>query len=208
MMTASARLIYVYDPMCSWCWGYKPTLLGLKTQLIELFPTLAIDYKVGGLAPDSDMPMPAEMQQFLAQTWHKIAQQLGTEFNHAFWQECQPRRSTYPACRACIVAREFALESEMMLAIQQAYYLQAKNPSDLDTLIEAAESVGIDKTVFVERLSSAEIAQAFMKELDFVHQLPIRGFPSLVLQVNGQNIGLPLDYHDPQTTIDAITKAL
>ncbi len=163
---------------------------------------------MGGLAPDSDMPMPAEMQQFLAQTWHKIAQQLGTEFNHAFWQECQPRRSTYPACRACIVAREFALESEMMLAIQQAYYLQAKNPSDLDTLIEAAESVGIDKTVFVERLSSAEIAQAFMKELDFVHQLPIRGFPSLVLQVNGQNIGLPLDYHDPQTTIDAITKAL
>ncbi|MEF1187337.1 DsbA family protein, partial [Vibrio sinaloensis] len=20
-----AKLYYVYDPMCSWCWGYKPT---------------------------------------------------------------------------------------------------------------------------------------------------------------------------------------
>ncbi|MCP4060185.1 MAG: DsbA family protein, partial [Pseudoalteromonas sp.] len=21
------KLIYVHDPMCSWCWGYKPTWL-------------------------------------------------------------------------------------------------------------------------------------------------------------------------------------
>ncbi|MBE8572891.1 DsbA family protein, partial [Vibrio sp. OPT46] len=27
------KLYYVHDPMCSWCWGYKPTLDKLKQQL-------------------------------------------------------------------------------------------------------------------------------------------------------------------------------
>ena len=66
---------------------------------------LSIEYKVGGLAPDSDEPMPLDMQQFLQQTWHRIEQQLGTKFNHDFWHTAQPRRSTYPACRAVLVAK-------------------------------------------------------------------------------------------------------
>ncbi|MDF4306582.1 DsbA family protein, partial [Vibrio parahaemolyticus] len=24
------KLYYVHDPMCSWCWGYKPTIEKLK----------------------------------------------------------------------------------------------------------------------------------------------------------------------------------
>ncbi|WP_153914780.1 DsbA family protein [Shewanella sp. TC10] len=208
MTTESARLIYVYDPMCSWCWGYKPTWLALQQQLNEQIPSLKIDYRLGGLAPDSDVAMPQDMQQFLSQTWHKISAQLGTEFNHAFWQECQPRRSTYPACRACLIAREFGLEQAMILAIQQAYYLQAKNPSDIDTLIDAAVNIGIDEQAFKARLLSTELNQKFITELHAVHQLPIRGFPSLVLEVNGQAVGVPLDYTNPQTSFDAIVKAI
>ncbi|MCL1065743.1 DsbA family protein [Shewanella olleyana] len=208
MTTGSARLIYVYDPMCSWCWGYKPAWLALQQQLNEQIPSLKIDYRLGGLAPDSDAAMPQDMQQFLSQTWHKISAQLGTEFNHAFWQECQPRRSTYPACRACLIAREFGLEQAMILAIQQAYYLQAKNPSDIDTLIYTAVSIGMDGHAFKTRLLSTELNQKFITELQTVHQLPIRGFPSLVLEVNGQAVGIPLDYTNPQTSFDAIVKAI
>ena len=25
LMTATRTLIYVHDPMCSWCWGFRPT---------------------------------------------------------------------------------------------------------------------------------------------------------------------------------------
>ncbi|MCJ8272080.1 MAG: DsbA family protein, partial [Psychrosphaera sp.] len=93
-------LYYVYDPMCSWCWGYRPAWQALKEQLE---PVVDIQYRVGGLAPDSDLPMPADMQTFLQGVWHKINAQLGTQFNHDFWTHCQPRRSTYPACRAVLI---------------------------------------------------------------------------------------------------------
>jgi putative protein-disulfide isomerase len=96
--------------------------------------------------------MPKGMQQFLQQTWKRIEQQLGTPFNHEFWHTAQPRRSTYPACRAVLVARQHNKENEMLYAIQTAYYLNAQNPSDISTLASLAEQIGLEKTYSLKKL--------------------------------------------------------
>ena len=93
---AKPILYYIYDPMCSWCWGYQPTWLLLQQQLES---RIQIHTLVGGLAEDSNALMPETMQDFLQETWHKISAELGTQFNFNFWSQCQPKRSTYPACR-------------------------------------------------------------------------------------------------------------
>ena len=95
--TPQSKLIYVHDPMCSWCWGYAPTWQKLEAALVNKLP---IEYRVGGLAADTDLPMSQDMQLQLQAIWQKISSQLGTEFNFDFWRDCQPRRSTYPSCRA------------------------------------------------------------------------------------------------------------
>jgi protein-disulfide isomerase-like protein with CxxC motif len=48
-------LIYVHDPMCSWCWGFADVYEELLEQLP---PEVEIRRLLGGLAPDSDAPMP------------------------------------------------------------------------------------------------------------------------------------------------------
>lgn len=191
-------LYYVYDPMCSWCWGYAPTWKKLRAALKE--SGITIEYRLGGLAPDSDQPMADEMQAFLEQTWHKIAVELGTEFNFDFWRQCQPRRSTYPACRAALIAREQGLEQAMLDGIQQAYYLKAMNPSDLTTLISIAASINLDPKEFALQMSSEAINNHLMTDIHQVQALPIQGFPSLVLEHNGSLSPIPLDYLDHQTS--------
>ena len=198
-------LTYVYDPMCSWCWGYRPTWELLKENLRDL---VNIQFCLGGLAPDCDQVMPDEMQQFLQQTWRKISQQLGTQFNFNFWQHCQPKRSTYNACRAVIVARTQNLEQEMYLAIQQGYYLHAQNPSDIACLIEFAQSIGLIKEEFTHALSSDETNQKLLHEIRFARSLPINGFPSLVLNYNGQNYPIPIDYKNWQTSFKEIIEII
>ena len=141
-------LYYVHDPMCSWCWGFRQVWQELQEQLNDNF---TIKYVLGGLAPDSDLPMPLAMQTAISNTWRNIQQEIpGTEFNYNFWSECRPRRSTYPACRAIIACRmqNPELELEMLLAIQQAYYLHAKNPSDKDVLTQLASDIGLNVEVF------------------------------------------------------------
>ena len=200
-----AQLFYIYDPMCSWCWGYAPTWQRLQRELTS---EVDIIYGLGGLAEDSDVLMPEAMQVFLQQTWRKIAQQLGTEFNFDFWQQCQPRRSTFPACRATLLAREFGKEQEMLTAIQHAYYLQAKNPSNLDTLQALAVDIGLDGYDFLQKLKSQSVDEQLMTEINKMRSLPINGFPALVLVKEQLLIPIPIDYQDWRKSFEIIMKKI
>ena len=198
-------LYYVYDPMCSWCWGYRATWSILEKKLLEI---VNIEYCLGGLAPDSNEPMPQPMQTFLQQIWNKISQQLGTEFNFNFWEDCQPRRSTYPACRAILVARQQGLEKEMLYAIQQAYYLQAQNPSNNNVLITLAENIGLHKKDFQALLLSEGLNERLMNEIEKARAMPINGFPSLVLKFNAQYFSVKIDYKNWQVSYEQILSVM
>ncbi|RMG33776.1 MAG: DsbA family protein [Gammaproteobacteria bacterium] len=193
-----ATLIYVQDPMCSWCWGFRPTLARLREVLPE---NIAFRNLLGGLAPDTDQPMPESLRQQLQQTWRRIEARIpGTRFNYDFWTRCQPRRATWPACRAVIAARFFdqALEEPMILAIQEAYYLEARNPSDEDTLIDLAQDLGLPLGPFSERLRAAETQQQLEAEIAETRRLGVSGFPALVLQTGEQSFWpIGVAYTDP-----------
>ena len=198
-------LYYIYDPMCSWCWGYRLTWLILQAKLESV---VQVNTMVGGLAEDSNVPMPEKMQHFLQQTWHKISAELGTQFNFDFWSQCQPKRSTYPACRAVIIARQYQKEQAMCLAIQEAYYLNAQNPSEVATLIKIATSIGLDSDLFAQQINSDKLRQQLSYEITRVRAMPIQGFPSLVLSVDGELFPIRLDYKNWQTSYDIILTTL
>ncbi len=204
---ASTTLIYAHDPMCSWCWGFRPNYEKLLAQLPAEFNVSAV---VGGLAADSDAPMPLEMQQYLQQTWQTIAQQIaGTQFNFEFWSgQNKPRRSTYPACRAVIAARLQGShwDEKMTKAIQEAYYLQARNPSDNETLIAIAGELGMQQDEFANNLVSDEVARLLHKEIDFVRRIGVQGFPSLRLVTDGAIRSIGVDYREVQPMLDAILR--
>ena len=201
----NTTLYYIYDPMCSWCWGYRKTWLALQQALD---PLIDIQYRLGGLAPDCHQPMSQQMKSHLQQTWRTISKQLNVEFNFDFWLKCKPRRSTYPACRAALIARKFDKEAEMYFAIQQAYYLNAKNPSDEDTLMTLAEDIGLPSDEFAALLSSSQIQDELLAEIEMVHQWPITGFPSLILIHEGHVIAIEVNYKQWQDTYDTIKQLL
>ena len=198
-MTESIRLYYSHDPMCSFCWGFRPEWKKLRGLLRDQYPNIELVYIMGGLAPDSDEPMPMAMQDKLQATWHYIEERIpGTHFNFDFWRLQQPRRSTYPACRAVMAAKmlEQELEEPMILAIQKAYYLEALNPSNEDTLINCAESIGLDPHRFREVLRSEACDQAFTNDRHLSRSLGISSFPSLVIAAGQRRFNIPVNYNN------------
>ncbi|WP_261817224.1 DsbA family protein [Vibrio gallicus] len=196
-----ATLYYVYDPMCAWCWGYRPTWEIITSKLD---PKVEVKYLVGGLAPDSAQPMPLEMRGQIQSYWQRIQSQLGTQFNYDFWTQNTPRRSTYPACRACLIARQFGLELQMYAAIQRAYYLQARNPSDDDVLGTLAEEIGLDRTRFLSQLHSKELQQELTTEIAWCRSIGGNSFPSLFLKAGSTLTPLQIEYQDPDKTLNQI----
>jgi len=205
MSDKPSRLYYVHDPMCSWCWAYRPVLAQIRSGLRNQLPISSL---LGGLAPDSDEPMPESMQKQIESYWYKIHEELDTEFNHDFWKNCEPRRSTYPACRAVIAARKQQAEEKMILAIQQAYYLRAMNPSEEDTLLQLADEMGLDFDQFATDLNSDEVDAQLMHEIELTQKMHVKGFPSWVLQHAGKFTLIQVDYQSAHTTLATISRAL
>ena len=170
--------------------------------------TMRVQYVLGGLAADTDQPMPAEMQAALRSTWRKIQQHVpDTHFNFEFWNQCVPRRSTYPACRAVLAARkqDKTRELAMIEAIQNAYYQQARNPSSRDTLLACAHDIGLNCQRFERDMDSDDIELQLQREIRLAEHLGAQGYPSLVLEANDEYFFIEIDYLDASIMLDKIT---
>lgn len=191
------ELLYLADPMCSWCWGFTPVLDRIRRELAD---GVTLRYVLGGLAEDSDDPMPAATQRMVQSAWGAVEKATRVRFNREFWTRCEPRRSTYPACRAVLAAEaeEPGSGPKMFRAIQEAYYLEARNPSDVDVLVAVATEKGFREEAFALRLASPEIEAQLQEHLREREHLGITanaaGFPTLILRTNEGDQALTRGY--------------
>jgi len=183
------QLLYVMDPMCAWCYGFQPEL----EAFLDKHPTAKVDWIMGGLAPDNDQPMDDSLKQAISSYWYEIETKTQVIFNHQYWENNTPYRSTYPACRAVISAEKLTPNSapKMVKAIQSAYYQQAKNPSLETTLIDCAVSIGLEKNQFLETFKSEQTEYELQQHLRMAYQLQVQGFPAL-FYVGNDNRAHPL----------------
>ena len=203
------RLYYVADPMCSWCWGFRPVLREIVSALPEAVQTV---YVMGGLARDSNEPMPEETREYVKRNWREVAAATGAEFNWDFWRECDPRRSTYPACRAVLAARAQRVDAvpDMFDAIQRAYYREAQNPSDIETLTAIAGSLSppLDADRFERDIRSPEIEAELQEGFNLRRSMGVREFPSVVVKHGERQMDIVRGWANAETAIVRLTAAL
>ena len=199
-----AKLLYVVDPMCSWCWGFTE----IRREVSEAFPDLEWQLVMGGLAPDSDELMDEATKSYVQDAWRAVAQRTGAEFNHDFWNECAPRRSTYPSCRAVIVAGESGKAEEMLAAIQRAYYQEACNPSDTEVLTALAADIGLDPATFEAALDSPETQTQLTEDFALRSAIGAYSFPSVGLLDGEETQLITTGWCDAHALVSAIRAAL
>ena len=177
----TTRLLYVADPMCSWCFGFAPVLARVRR---DLAPHVELHLVLGGLAPDSEEPMPETTRRYVQQAWREVEARSGARFEWSYWDRCQPRRSTWPACRAVLAAG--AQGEAMFEAIQRAYYREARDPSDRAVLVELGAQLGFEAAAFVAAIDAPETRDLLAAEFELRDRLGASGYPSLGLERDGE----------------------
>jgi len=190
--------------MCSWCYAFDTVL----TEIESLLPdSISLTKVIGGLAADSDTPMPAYLINTIQSAWQQIEKTVPqVQFNFEFWSKNQPFRSTYPACRAVLAAKKQSsdFENKMIQQIQWAYYKNAENPSLNETLILCAERIGLDVELFKIDFTSQEIELALQKDIQFSRSLAVSSYPSLRLDIGNQIVAINIDYNSAQNVLKQI----
>jgi putative protein-disulfide isomerase len=197
-------LYYIHDPMCSWCYAFGPVWAQLQAALPASVNVVRL---LGGLAPDNAIPMDEAMRQRIERTWQRIEKSVpGTTFNFDYWRLCTPYRSTYPSCRAVIAATAQGTKFDKIMtrAIQHAYYRQARNPSDPQTLIDIASEAGLNRELFAAAMAAEETERELQRQITLAAAIGADTYPALILEVNGSRWPVGIDYNDPAPMLDTI----
>ena len=180
--TPRPELIYVGDPMCSWCWGFSPTLKAVMSRYPNRF-----DYSLvlGGLRPGpTAAKLDDGMKAYIAHHWQEVARRTGQAFNHAFLERDDFTYDTEPSCRAVVTARRIAKSRvfEYMESVHDAFYARNLDPTQLETFLEIAESMGLSKEEFQRLFESDEIRKETQGDFELARRMAVSGFPSLLLR--------------------------
>ena len=93
------ELLYFANPMCSWCWGFAPSVRALAEAGHRI--TLAL----GSLGADRARPMRPQDRAYVRQHWEHVAERSGQPFDFGFFAREGFVYDTEPACRAVDVVR-------------------------------------------------------------------------------------------------------
>ena len=183
---SNLEIIYVGDPMCSWCWGIAPDLKKLRDHYREE----QINFKivVGGLRPGGGEPWDDKMKAFLKHHWEEVNKRSGQPFGYALFEKEHFNYDTEPPCRAAVVARSFIKEKELEFfsAIKKKFYVDSEDPGNVEFYQSLCEEFNIDFEQFKHRFNSPEYKQATHEEFVLNRNWGVTGYPSVILKKDDQ----------------------
>jgi putative protein-disulfide isomerase len=172
-----AELIFVGDPMCSWCYGFGPELTKLRQELKEV-PFSMI---MGGLR-DGEIFDEAKLKNHLGY-WQAVHDATGLPFDATALSQKEFNYTTEPACRAVVTARRMDAGKEYSAysALQKAFYAEGRDITQEKVIAEVMASIGFDIMAFSEMFRSEAMHKAAAADKQKARTYGVSSFPTLIV---------------------------
>lgn len=189
MSSEHTKLIYVGDPMCSWCWGFAPELdeVGRRTGL-------EIEVVVGGLRPGpAAQPLSERLASFLRREWASIAERTGQAFDPGILTDLGEEwlyDSELPSI--AVVGMRGRLPEralEFFARIQRAFYAERVDVTAVSAYRDLVSGLVDDPEEFVKSLADPELKKETWQDFAQARRWGITGFPTLLIDREG-HLGL------------------
>ncbi len=174
------ELIYVGDPMCSWCWGFAPVLDQLDARY-----TIPLRTVVGGLRPGpSAEPLDDDLRGFLAHHWEQVEEASGQRFDTGGLDRDGWVYNTELPCSAVVTMRNLNEKATLpfFARLQRAFYAERVDITDHAVYPAMLEGFDVDAERFLELLGSEEIKQETWADFEYARTMSATGFPTLVVR--------------------------
>jgi len=197
-------LIYVYDPLCGWCYGFHPVIEKIQTRFKE---QLNIEVKPGGLAVGDRAEPIGEGYAYIKDALGQVEKTTNVAFGRNFKLLAEEGSYIYdsePPGRAQVIVNELAPGHSLSFAgkLQTAIFRDGKNLNDIETYAELLSDKGIPFEDFTTRFESEETQRALEEEYAWCTTHGATGFPTLLIRI-GDEISLMARGYRPFDTIES-----
>ena len=172
-----AEVIFVGDPMCSWCYGFGPQLTKLRAEL----KGVPFSMIMGGLR-DGEIFDEAKLKNHL-KYWQAVHETTGLPFDATALSQKDFNYTTEPACRAVVTVRslESSKEYSAYAALQKAFYAEGRDITHEEVIAEVIASIGFDIMAFSIMFRSDEMKKATAADKQKARTYGVSSFPTLIV---------------------------
>ena len=174
------ELLYVGDPMCSWCWGISPQINALQRYATQ--KKIKFNLLMGGLRTGGGQEWDTPFKRYLRHHWQEVGRRSGQPFDLSLFDEEYFNYDTEPACRAVVTTRTVAPEKVLAFyeLVQYYFYAKSQDPKELDFYKPICETLDMDYKEFVEAFTSEEMIAATQADFAKSRAMGVRGFPTVL----------------------------
>jgi len=197
-------LIYVYDPLCGWCYGFHPVMEKIHKRFGD---RLTIDIKVGGLAVGDRAQAINEGFSYIKDGLQQVEKSTGIEFGQNFKllvDEGSYMYDSMPPCRAQKTMNDLAPGNALSFAgtLQNALFRDGKNLNKWSTYEELISDYDVNADDFKLRFESDELQTELIDEFTWCRNQGATGFPSLLIQIEDETSLMARGYR-PYDTVES-----
>jgi len=180
------RIIYVYDALCGWCYGFSPVINRLYDNYKSI---LDIEVISGGMVLGKSSGPIGEVAGYISEAYKKVEEKTGVKFGSAFLnhtlKEGIATFDSFPPAKALKIFKELKQEKALEFAsdIQTAIYFEGDDPTDMCTYAGMAAKYGVSKNDFEILWSSVDYDVRTREEFIFAQQLNVTGYPTVFVEV-------------------------
>lgn len=183
------ELIYVYDPLCGWCYGFSPVMMKVREKFGD---SLKISVISGGMVTGEREGPVGNIAPFIKQAYKQVEAASGVKFGDAFihgvLEEGKTHFSSTPPSVALTVFKSFNEEKSVDFAhsIQKMIYYEGKDLNLVTSYTDLLQPYGIDQNEFKKRFNDSTFQSMTLQDYKFSNQLGVTGFPTVFIKINGK----------------------
>lgn len=208
-MSVTHDIIYIGDPLCSWCWGFAPEVEKLRSYARH--KKINFTLTVGGLRPGGGQVWDDEFKNMIKHHWQQVNQRSGQKFNYGLFDLPEFNYDTEPACRAVVAVKNLIaahdLDENLVLdfftAIQENFYVQNQISTNVEFYQTICRDFGIDFAAFSQLFDSAEIKAQTAAEFNICRNWGVTGYPTILYFDGKQLYMLSSGYQKCESIIES-----
>ncbi len=171
------RVVFVTDPMCSWCWGMADDF---RDALTELAAEAEFDLMLGGINTHGSQPIGDYGRRYLMKLWREVADTTGQKFGFQL-PDSYVHNSVLP-CLLLEAARDAtgAPPFELLHALQARFFVAGEDITSMDLLAAMAEEQGIED--FAAQTRDAGMLERLRFQFEHAGSFGTNALPSLLIE--------------------------
>ncbi len=196
-------IIYAFDPLCGWCYGFSGVIQGFVTR----HPELEVEIISGGMVTGDRIGPLSEIAPYLRTAYKGVEDRTGVMFGEPYLKElfgeATMEMTSVPSSRALATFKQLHDDQRAAFAygsaLQKAIYYDGVAPGNIEVFADLAAEFGIDRAIFLSTYRSDAIEKSMLADFSKSDALSVNGFPTVLLVKDNSVTPLSRGYVDLET---------